>query len=120
MLEKILGITMGVSIADLGALVALTAIVVEVLKKILPQKFPTQALTIIVSIIITIGTSIVCFGIAPKIICGAAMGGFIVAFVAMNGFDSLKNIWNKFNVANFNDEVIEEDELFEEDDGGES
>jgi hypothetical protein len=36
MVEKILGIATGVSLTDLGALAAVTAIIVEVLKKILP------------------------------------------------------------------------------------
>lgn len=97
MLEKLLGIATGASLSDLGALAAITAIIVEVLKKILPQSFPTQALTIIVGIVVTLCLSMICYGVTLKIAGAGIIGGFVVAFVAMNGFDSLKNIWLKFN-----------------------
>ena len=98
MVEKILGIATGVSLTDLGALAAVTAIIVEVLKKILPQSFPTKALTIIVSILVTLGASFICYGVTLKIGAAALVGGFVVAFVAMNGFDSLKSIWDRFTI----------------------
>lgn len=98
MVEKILGIATGVSLTDLGALAAVTAIIVEVLKKILPQSFPTKALTIIVSILVTLGASFICYGVTLKIAAAALVGGFVVAFVAMNGFDSLKSIWDRFTI----------------------
>lgn len=118
MLDKILGIATGASLADLGALTAITAIIVEVLKKILPKSFPTQALTIIVAIIVTLAASMICYGVTLKIIGAGIVGGFVVAFVAMNGFDSLKNIWNRFTVG----QVTSSEEEFgriEEEEGGE-
>lgn len=117
MLDKLFGIATGASLTDLGALAAITAIIVEVLKKILPQSFPTQALTIIVSIIVTLVASMICYGVTFKIVGAGIIGGFVVAFVAMNGFDSLRNIWNRFTI----DQMISSEEEFgrTEEDGGE-
>jgi len=41
MLEKILGMSVNTTMADFAALAALTTIIVQVLKKIIPSKFPT-------------------------------------------------------------------------------
>lgn len=121
MLDKLLGIATGASLADLGALAAITAIIVEVLKKILPQSFPTQALTIIVSIIVTFAASILCYGFTLKIAGLGIIGGFVVAFVAMNGFDSLRNIWLRFTTKSIisSEEEFGKENYIEEDDGGE-
>ena len=116
MLEKILGITMSTTITDLGALAALTSIIVQVLKKIVPSKFPTQALVIIVALFVTTLASVMFYGIMLKAIGVGLISGFVVAFIAMEGFDSLKNIWTRFTLKptmeedsiEANDEIVEE------------
>lgn len=41
MIEGLLGLTASISLTDLGILAALTTIITEVLKAILPKEFPT-------------------------------------------------------------------------------
>ena len=116
MLEKILGIAMNTTITDLGALAALTSIIVQVLKKIVPSKFPTQALVIIVALFVTTLASVMFYGVMLKAIGVGLISGFVVAFIAMEGFDSLKNIWTRFTLKptmeedsiEANDEIAEE------------
>lgn len=116
MLEKLLGMTAGIGLGDLGAMAALTSIIVQVLKKIIPSKFPTQALVIIVSLVISILCCIMFYGIGLGAIGIGVLMGFVTAFVSMEGFDSLKNIWLRFNGGL--SEVKEENDE-EEDIGGE-
>lgn len=107
MLEKLLGMSIGVSLSDLGGLAALTSIIVQVLKQIIPKKFPTQALTIIVAILISTFAVIMFSGLMIKTVCIGILTGFVVAFIAMEGFDSLKNIWNRFIITTPSLEDIE-------------
>ena len=98
MLEKILGMSVNTTLTDLGALAALTSIIVQVLKKIVPSKFPTQALVIIVALFITTLASVMYYGVILSAFGIGILSGFVVAFIAMEGFDSLKNIWQRFTV----------------------
>lgn len=114
MLEKILGISMNTTVADLAALAALTSIIVQVLKKIIPSKFPTQALVIIVALFITILASVMVYGILFKTFVIGLISGFVVAFISMEGFDSLKNIWTKFTSKPTIEENLIEEEPMED------
>lgn len=98
MLEQILGLTTGATLTDLGVLAAITTVVVQVLKQVLPKSFPTKALTIITGIIISLTAALICYGFALKSIGIGIIIGFITAFVAMNGFDSLRDIWSRFTI----------------------
>ena len=62
MLETLLGIQVGVTLADLGAMTALVTIVVQVLKSVLPKKFPTKALTVIVALATSLTLVLLSFG----------------------------------------------------------
>lgn len=89
-------------ITILGVLVAVTNIVVEVLKKATWDKLPTNVLALIIGEILSIaagiaycqieGIFIMWYYYAAFVICG-----FMVAYAAMFGFDKLKEImdWNK-------------------------
>lgn len=86
---------MQVSVSDLSILATITTVLVQFLKQIVPKKFPTQILTLIVGIVITI----IYVGItqditAARIICAVLMGS-ITAFISMNGFDALRDIWKR-------------------------
>lgn len=98
MLEKILGMSVNTTLTDLGALAALTSIIVQVLKKIIPSKFPTQALAIIVALFVTTLASVMYYGVMLSSFGIGILSGFVVAFIAMEGFDSLKNIWTRFTI----------------------
>lgn len=110
MLETILGMSVNMTLSDLGALAALTSIVVQVLKNILPSKFPTKALALIVALIVCIVASILFYGVALKAIGIGIISGFVVAFISMEGFDSLKSIWNRFKIDSASNSVEAEEE----------
>ena len=84
----------------IAVLVALTNIVVEVLKKLTWNKIPTDLLAIIVAVALTMlaffawasyaGIAVLWYYIAAAIVVG-----LMVAYAAMFGFDKLKEILTK-------------------------
>ena len=118
MIEKILGLGTGITLTDLGALAALTTIIVQVLKNILPKKIPTQLVTIIVGLALSICTALVYFASALEAVGIGVVIGLVTAFASMNGFDALKNIWLRFNPTESEDSG-NEDPLAEEAEGEE-
>lgn len=90
-------LTAGTTLGVLGALSALTNIIVELVKGYLP-KVPTKIVTLIVSIIVCLVYAIMEMGfVAPALVFGI-FGGFVVAYIAMNGFDTLRDITNRFKL----------------------
>lgn len=83
-----------------GVLVALTNIVVEVLKKMTWDKMPTNLLAVVVSIVLTLvaffaymsyaGITILWYYVAAAIVVA-----FMVAYAAMFGFDKFKEALEK-------------------------
>lgn len=90
---------LSVIIATVGALVALTNIITEVIKKVTWDKLPTNVLALIVSEGLTIAAGIAYFqaneitvswyGYVALVILGV-----LVAYAAMFGFDKLKEVLN--------------------------
>ena len=81
----------------IGALVALTNIVVEVIKKITWDKFPTNLVATIVAEILTIVTffaytSYKSINVVWYSVVSAIVVGIMVAYAAMFGFAKLKEI----------------------------
>ena len=85
------------TLSALSVMAFLTMIVVEVLKQIVPKKFPTKALTVIVALLIAVIVPLLAPGavVSFAFIATNVLNGFIVAFISMNGFDSLKDIWER-------------------------
>lgn len=84
----------------IGILVILTNIIVEVLKKIIWDKFPTNILAVIVSLILTLVsffayTNYKNFAIEWYYVVGAIVIGFLVAYAAMFGYDKLKQMFKQ-------------------------
>lgn len=79
-----------------GILAAATAIIVEVLKAVLPKSFPTKALAMIVSFVVVLAYTFVFGTITVTSIIMAIFGGFVVSFISMFGFDQFKEIINRF------------------------
>lgn len=83
-------------IAVIGALVILTNVVVEVLKKAIPNsKFPTNLLALIVSMVLTLvaffaWAAVKEIRLAWYYVAAAIVVGLLVAYAAMFGFDKLK------------------------------
>lgn len=76
-----------VIISIVGVLVVLTNIVVQVLKKVTWDKLPTNALAMIVSLVLTLGAF---FAYCSIMVFAAVVLAFMVAYAAMFGFDKLK------------------------------
>ena len=92
-------VDISVLITLLGVLVALTNIIVEVLKKVTYDKLPTNVVAVLVAIVLTILAGLALFqikGIAVTwyLILALVVLGFMVAYAAMFGFDKLKEIMN--------------------------
>lgn len=84
-----------VIISIIGVLVVLTNIVVQVLKKVTWDKLPTNALAMIVSLVLTLGAFFAyCFikeiAVVWYMVFAAVVLAFMVAYAAMFGFDKLK------------------------------
>lgn len=87
----------------ISAMTFLTIIIVEVLKKIIPEKFPTRILTLIIAEIVAIVIPILNPNVDVSVISviTSVLNGFVIAFISMNGFDSLKKIWERlFTIEN--------------------
>lgn len=86
----------------IGILVALTNIIVEVLKQVIPNsKFPTNIVAVVVAIVLTVlaffaYTTYKCIVVKWYYVVGAVILGILVAYAAMFGFDKLKEIIKQF------------------------
>ena len=83
------------SLQDLSILAAITAIIVELIKDFIPKKIPTKAVAIVVGIIVSLIFFIILQGFAAQVVIKAILSGFVVSFISMNGFDSIKEIWKR-------------------------
>lgn len=86
---------LSVLIAIIGALVALTNVIVQVVKKATWEKFPTNILALLVAEVLTIAAGIAycqikAIPIAWYLVVALIVVGFLVAYAAMFGFDKLK------------------------------
>ncbi len=98
MLEQIFGIAGTETLGQLGALAATVGIVVEVLKQIIPKTFPTKLLAILVSLVVSIGFVLLAYGGDVKMIIMGVLMGFVVSYVSMFGFDTLKDLYKRFSL----------------------
>ena len=81
----------------IGVLVALTNIVVEVIKKVTWDKFPTNLVATIVAEVLTLVTffaytSYKSINVVWYSVVSAIVVGIMVAYAAMFGFDKLKEM----------------------------
>lgn len=109
MIDNFLGLTTGFSIVDIGVLAALVTIIVEVLKSVFPKEFPTQILATTTSVLVSLLATIGFCGASLTTVTLGLILGFIVAFVSMKGFDSLKEVLTRFTLYNY--DKIKEDEI---------
>lgn len=88
-------LNMSVIISVIGALMVLTNIVVQVIKKATWDKLPTNVLVVVVALVLTLAAffaycSIKSITVAWYMIVAAVVVGFMVSYAAMFGFDKLK------------------------------
>ena len=86
----------------IGILVVLTNIVVQVLKKAIWDKLPTNILAIIVSMVLTLVAffaycQINAVTVVWYMVVAAVVLGFLVSYAAMFGFDKLKEALAQIN-----------------------
>ena len=84
-------------ITIIGALVVLTNIVVQVLKKLTWEKLPTNVLAVAISMVLTLVVffaycQIKSITVVWYMVAAAVVLGFMVAYAAMFGFDKLKEV----------------------------
>jgi Na+/melibiose symporter-like transporter len=96
MLATLFGIDSTTLLGSISALAAITSVIVEILKKILPDKVPTQIVTLIVGIIVSLVCVILFSGISVSSIVLGILEGFGVSYASMYGYDTLKDIIDKF------------------------
>lgn len=93
----LVNLTSGAMLGVLGALSMIVNIIVQLIKDYFPN-VPTKIITLIMSIVVCLTYSIMEMGFtAPAMIFGL-FGGFIVAYASMNGFDTIKEIKNRFSL----------------------
>ena len=88
-----------VIITAIGVLVALTNIVVEVVKKATWDKLPTNILALIVAEVLTLAAGFAYWQIEAMaltwyVVVAFVVAGLMVAYAAMFGFDKLKEAMN--------------------------
>lgn len=100
MILSLLGTSTISVIGVIGILAAFVSVITEILKGIIPKSFPTKLLVLIISLIITILAIVIFCEISFKMIAAGIIGSFVVSFVSMYGFDSLKSIFDRFVKSN--------------------
>ena len=90
---------MSVILGVLLVLAFVVNIIVQITKELMPM--PTKAWAIIVSFIVTISSTYIAsnynildFTVTNIIL--SSLGSFIVAYVSMYGFDTFKELWQRF------------------------
>ena len=88
-------IDIGTILIIVGALMALTNIITEVLKKLLWDRLPTNILVVVIAQALTLATGaayaqITGVEVLWYYVVAAVVLGFLVAYAAMFGFDKLK------------------------------
>lgn len=90
-------------LAVIGVIAFMVSVITQVLKGVgIFNKIPTDILVFVLSIVLTV-TSFIAYmqyiqqTIIWYMILAAIMAGFIVAFVAMFGWEKLSDLWSRFN-----------------------
>ena len=83
------------AVSILGVLVALTNVIVQVVKKLTWDRLPTNTLTVITAQLLTLGSFFAWLGYSGTRMlwyyaAAALVAGMLVAYAAMFGFDKLK------------------------------
>lgn len=100
-LELIVGMATNV-IGLLGVLAFIVSVIVQITKGLIPKKVPTEIFVMVVSTITTYAGLAILAGYQGTkyesyIYILALFLSFIVAFLAMNGWDKLAQLWDRFN-----------------------
>ena len=95
-------LTEGITVLTIiGALALFVSVVVQLTKEFIPKKIPTKLYVLMVSLVsslIGVPTYLAYNGIPPTvfIFIGSIALGFFSAYVAINGWESLKELKDRF------------------------
>lgn len=100
-LELIVGMATNV-IGLLGVLAFIVSVIVQITKGLIPKKVPTEIFVMAVSVITTYAGLAILSGFNGTkydsyIYILALFISFVVAFLAMNGWEKLMQLWDRFN-----------------------
>lgn len=93
---------MTIILAVIGAIAFMVSVIVQVIKGVgVFSKIPTDILVFVLSIGITVAAFVAYMQYIQQVILwymilAAIMAGFIVAFVAMYGWEKLSGLWKRF------------------------
>lgn len=100
-LETIIA-NMTIILAIIGAIAFLVSVITQVIKGVgIFARVPTDILVFILSIGITVAAFVayiqyIHMTVLWYMVLAAIMAGFVVAFVAMYGWEKLSNLWKRF------------------------
>lgn len=89
-------------LAVIGAIAFIVSVITQVIKGVgVFAKIPTDGLVLVLSIGITVAAFVACMQylhmtILWYMVLAAIMAGFVVAFVAMYGWEKLSELWKRF------------------------
>ena len=89
-------------IAVIGVLAFLVSIVVEVLKNVgIFKKIPTDIVVVVLAVVLTVVAYIAYIQYIQQVILwymivAAILAGFVVAFLAMFGWEKVAELWKRF------------------------
>ena len=86
----------GAELGQIGVFATMVAIITEVLKNLLPKRFPTKILATLVSFIVVIGYNVVFGEVSASSIFMSIFGSFVVSFISMFGYDQFKETILRF------------------------
>lgn len=82
--------------AQLSFCAAITTTLVQLIKQCIPKQIPTKIVTLIVGILITLFFTLENQSLTIFTFIQGILMGCLTAFVSMNGFDALRDIWLRF------------------------
>ena len=89
-------------VAVIGALAFMVSVIIEVFKNVgVFKKIPTDVVVIILAVILTVLAYIAYIQYVNQVLLwymlvAAILAGFIVAFVAMYGWEKITELWKRF------------------------
>ena len=105
---EMMGLSASTVLGGLGMLAAVVNIIVQMIKGFIPKKIPTQVITILISLVVCIAFVFIFWEIGVKTLVIGIFMTPIVAFTSMNGFDTLKKIWSRFQIGEIEEKEVDE------------
>ena len=89
-------------VAVIGALAFMVSVIIEVLKNVgVFKKIPTDIMVVVLAVVLTVTAYIAYIQYIQQVVIwymvvAAILAGFIVAFIAMFGWEKVTELWERF------------------------